>query len=32
MTEELAKADDVKRGKAIPLDQIVASLKDIQRS
>ena len=32
MSDEQAKADDVKRGKVIPLDQIVASLKDMQRS
>jgi hypothetical protein len=29
MTDELNKTDDGKRGKAIPLDQIVASLKDM---
>lgn len=32
MTDEFQKTDDGKRGKAIPLDQIVASLKDMQRS
>lgn len=29
MSDEQAKVDDVKRGKAIALDQIVASLKDM---
>ena len=33
MTDDFSKtADDNKRGKALPLDQIVASLKDMQRS
>jgi hypothetical protein len=32
MTDEFSRTDDGKRGKAVPLDQIVASLKDLQRS